>query len=187
VHARHGRSGSPPATEPLRDAVHGAVPSAPCQRLTDREVITNLSPAQVVALTAYGEARSEPPRGRVGVVNTIANRLAAQRDAYGLDLKAVCLKRWQYSCWMPEGGRANYESLLITARHLLKAERSIGPILQHCLDLGAQLVAGTLEDVVKGATHYVNPDAMKPRGRLPAWAIGLTPTVIIGSHWFYKP
>ncbi len=182
MQTRHGRSGPPPVTEPAPDP-RGASILPPSHRLTEAEVIARLSPAQTVGLTAYGEARSEPPRGRVGVVNTIANRVAAHREAYGLDPKAVCLKRWQYSCWIPEGGRANHDALLLTARHLLRADAHIGPILQHCLDLGAQLVAGTLEDVVKGSTHYVTLDLF--RSAPPRWAVGLTPTCIIGSHVFF--
>lgn len=42
---------------------------------------------------------------------------------------------------------------------------------------------GRLPDITCGATHYINPKACK---KLPKWAVGKKPCIIIGAHHFYN-
>lgn len=153
--------------------------------MSDTHILAALSEAQTVGLTLYGEGRSEPIEGRIAIANVIRNRVRAQRLRWGLTMKAVCLKAWQFSCWLPQGGQDNYETVIAAAQLLLRGERG-GPLLTECLWIADGLIASAFLDSVKGSTHYYNPAAMKPAGRVPDWAVGLTPVATKGSHLFFE-
>src|SRR6185503_1533672 len=77
----------------------------------DAEIKAKLTAAQVVAMTIWAEARAEPIEGEVAVGCVIRNRLL--RPARFADTWAgVCLAKWQFSCWIPEGGEQNYRMLM---------------------------------------------------------------------------
>jgi hypothetical protein len=154
--------------------------------LTDSDVIARLSPAQVVALTLYGEARGSSEALRTGIASVIATRAKAKRPSWGLSPRAVCLKPWQFSCWTPAGGAANYASVMEAARLLESGVLYEGRrALVACLALGRAVVDGTLADTVQGATHYYAPAAMVPKNRVPAWAVGLEPVAVIDGTRFF--
>lgn len=150
--------------------------------MTDDQIREALTEPQVLALTLYGEARSEQLEGRVAVGCVIRNRVESGR--WGSSYREVCLKKWQFSCWIPEGGLANYEIVMSAARMLLRKDRVV-PVLGECLWIADGLMAGVLLDRVKGANHYYAPKAMKPAGRVPGWAKGKTPHVTVGEHRFF--
>lgn len=152
--------------------------------MTNDELIANLSEQQVVALTLFGEARAEAIEGRIAVANIIRNRVKAQNPRMGLTPKQVCLKRWQFSCWIPEGGRANHETVLDAARSVFAGERP-GPILRECLWIADGLLREQFRDTVSGATHYYAPAAMRPAGSRPPWVEEKQPVAVIGGHLFY--
>lgn len=149
--------------------------------MTDEELIQSLNETSIIGLTVWGESRSEPPEGRQGIVNVIANRVKAKRPGFGLTPRDVCLKPWQFSCWSPTGWIGNYESVLAAARQLSRGETT-GPILRACVELAQGIV--TLADLTRGATHYITADLL--REKPPAWAKGLTPLVRIGQHVFFR-
>lgn len=151
--------------------------------MTDPDLIAALAPFEVAAVTAYGEARNQGRVGRHAVLSTVGNRVKAQRKHYGLNPKDVCLKPWQYSCWMPEGGRANFELVMAVVRSLIRKE-SLGPVMRECLALGAALSAGTLDDIVQGSCHYLTRDLYRSEF-CPKWAKGRTPTCEVGDHLFF--
>ena len=154
--------------------------------MTDLEVVALLTPRQVVALTLYGEGRGEPIEGRIAIANVIRNRVKAQRAAYGFDYRAVCLKAWQFSCWLPQGGRDNYETVVRIARQWIAKEPPLGArMVNECAWIADGLLADAFLDTVRSATHYYNPDGMVPRGAEPKWAVGLMPVALVGSHRFY--
>lgn len=152
--------------------------------MTDAELIAALSDEQVVGLTLYGEARGEWRLGRIGVANTIANRAAAQKRRWGLTAREVCLRPYQYSCWMVEGGLANYEDVIAAARTLTGKEPFRGPVMADCLDIAQAVVAGTLTDVTDGSTHYLTR-GLYQSAHCPRWASGRPPKAIIGAHLFF--
>lgn len=148
------------------------------------EIIAQLSEAQVVALTLFGEARGEPIEGRIAIASIIRNRVTLKRHAFGLTPREACLKRWQFSCWIPEGGAVNY-GVLMDAVHLVSSN-ALSPMLRECLWVADGALGGLFLESVKGSTHYYNPAAMKPAGTMPDWAVGKTPACTINAHLFFK-
>ncbi len=153
--------------------------------LTDAPLIAQLTPAQRVGLTLYGEARGASSTLRAGIASAIANRVRARRPSWGLTADEVCLRPGQFSCWTPAGGRANYQVVIAAAQQLAAVAPITSASLKACLALGAEVVAGALSDSVAGATHYYAPAAMVPRDRVPAWAVGLTPVARLEGTLFF--
>lgn len=152
--------------------------------MNDDDVVAALSAPQAVALTLYGEARSQRVEGRIAVANVIRNRVRLERAAFGLGYKGVCLKAWQFSCWLPQGGRSNYELVMRTARSVVEATHT-GAMMRECLWIADGVMQDRVMDNVRGATHYYSPAAMVPKDSEPAWAKGLSPAAILGGHLFY--
>lgn len=154
--------------------------------LQDAAIVAQLTPAQRVGLTLYGEARGSSQTLRVAIASAIGNRVRARRRSWGLTADEVCLKPMQFSCWSPAGGAANYQTVIDAARQLVAGGSFDGhPILCGCLVLGAEVVAAVLPDSVAGATHYYSPRSMQPPGRVPAWAVGLKPVAFIEKTFFF--
>lgn len=151
--------------------------------MTDLDLIDRLSEAQVCALTLYGEARNQGIEGRIGVANTIRNRVRAKRaKQFGVSARDVCLKPWQYSCWLPAGGAENYGLVLDAARLVSRGELG-GPMLTECLWIAGGLLTDVILDNVKGATHYLTAEALALRA--PVWTVGLEPVAHIHDHVFF--
>ena len=167
-----------------RDATAAAAPVTPAAAA---EITNALSPVQTLALTMWAEGRSrlEPGRGWVAnpaaamadVANVIVNRLHHPRWRR-LTIRDICLQRAQFSCWLPAGGAANYETLMREARRLLDGETP-GPALRACLDIAGACVAGTFQDRLEGATHYYAAWAPSPRWAAP-------PARLVAERWGHR-
>lgn len=153
--------------------------------MADGDIVAQLTPAQRVGLTLYGEARGSSSALRQAIASVIVNRAKAQRRTWGLTPDAVCLKPGQFSCWAVEGGAANYRVVIAAAAALAAGQPVPSSTLRKCLALGAEVVSAALQDSVHGATHYYSPAAMVPKNRVPAWAIGLTPVATIDGTKFF--
>jgi len=158
-------------------------------RMTDQEVRDRLTDFDALCLTLFGEARGEPVEGVIAVGCVIRNRLLTPRR-FGSTIKAVCHARAQFSCWWRFGGMQNYERVYAMARAILELrELPLGPayrpIYQECCFIGEGIIGSQLRDRVKAATHYYAPAAMVPRGRVPDWADGLSPSAKVGGHLFF--
>lgn len=137
-----------------------------------------LSAEQVVAMTIWAEARAEMIEGQVAVGCVIRNRvLMPQR--FGDTWKAVCLAKWQFSCWVPGGGEQNYRMLMARCEACLKGSQ---PWPVQSMWIANGIVSGAASDRVSGATHYYASWMPKP----PKWAIGVDPVAVIGVHRFFK-
>jgi hypothetical protein len=141
----------------------------------------SLDATEIVALTLWGEARGQPVQGIIGVGNVISNRVRDAQRRWGTTWQDVCLRRWQFSCWIREGGEANYERMVdlvseTAAHHPLKDK-----VMRQCWWIARGIVDDLLLDVTKGANHYY-ADVIPP----PKWAKGQEPTVVIGLHRFFK-
>jgi hypothetical protein len=147
-----------------------------------QQILAALSQTDVLALTIWGEARNQAVEGRIAVGCVIRNRLIAGR--WGHDYKAVCLAPWQFSCWTPKGGPANYETVLAAARALLHPEGHRGPDLRECLWIAEGLTSGALRDRVAGCAHYVTRELW--HSQPPSWARGMDPAIRIGDHVFFR-
>lgn len=141
-----------------------------------------MTPHQLVAMTIWAEARAEPIEGEVAVGCIIRNRVLMPKR-FDDTWAAVCLAKWQFSCWIPQGGAANYHMLMTRCDAALAGRE---PWPRQPLWIAEGIVSGAIEDRVGGATHYYSPAAMVPRGSMPKWAVGVTPVAIIGAHRFYK-
>lgn len=123
----------------------------------------------VLARTLWGEARGEGRDGMRGVAAVILNR-AARPGWWGRSIAEVCLKPWQFSCWL-ESDPNRVKLLAVDGR-----DRSYATALSVATDA----LAGILHDYTDGATHYHTLDCV------PAWAAGHTPCMVIGHHAFYN-
>lgn len=133
----------------------------------------------VVALTIMGEARGEDRQGREMVASVVCNRVArAQAHAaqhngarfwWGMTHREVCLKPWQFSCWLEKDpNRAKMPRFL---SHRLWAE---------ALEIARAAIEGRLVDQTGGADHY-HVDGINP-----PWAKGREPSASHRHHVFYK-
>jgi len=160
--------------------------------MTEQALIAALTPEQRVGLTLWGEARGQTGDldhdgiGDLieGIASAIDNRVRARKPRWGLTPDEVCLARAQFSCWSPLEGAENHACVMAAATHLVRGEKG-GPILGHCLDVARQVCASTWLDRVNQATHYYSPRAMVPAGRVPDWAVGLTPAATIDGTLFF--
>ena len=73
-----------------------------------------LTPAQVLALTIYGEGRGEPTEDRIDIGSVILERVE-HRDWDGKTIPEVCFKRKQFSCYNEND--PNYGRLLNVAEN----------------------------------------------------------------------
>jgi len=133
-----------------------------------------LSEVEVLARTLYGEARGEELAGIEAVASVILNRVAFARSRgrywWGNDVKSVCLKPAQFSCW--NKADPNRKKLLALSPR--------DPAYRLCKRIAKRAVAGDLPDQTEGATHY-HTHAVDP-----FWARGHVPVAEIGNHLFYR-
>jgi N-acetylmuramoyl-L-alanine amidase len=154
----------------------------------DRALVERLPDHELLALTAFLEARSEPVQGIVGVMYSVLNRVARQHC--GRSITEVCLWPQQYSCWNDRD--PNLPRGLDLAQELLEggsiAVVPDGIVLSTCLFLADRVlrVPPSVPDPTQGSTHYFNPRSV---ARVPAWAdphTGAELTATIGAHRFYR-
>lgn len=150
---------APPPVEP--PAPPPPLPAEPYPA-TDDEIDT-------AARTLFGEARGESIDGKIAVVWTIRNR-AEQGGWWGDSIGTVCLKPWQFSCWLPSD--PNRAKLLALPR----SDRRY----KGCRRIVEEVLAGEHADPTHSSTHYCHVSIT------PAWAEGLEPVVVIGRHKFFR-
>lgn len=165
----------------------------------DAELRQRLTDTEALAITLVGEAAVLPMDGRLAVACVVRNRAALHW--YGGTIRSNCLWRWQFSCWEPTGGPddpldadvmgENYERVMAWAVALV--DRSPWPasgasqrVFRACWALAERVVRGEVTDITLGATHYYNPAGMVPPGRVPKWAEGHQPVVVVGPHRFFR-
>lgn len=132
-----------------------------------------------LALTLWGEARSEPIEGKVAVASVIRNRLELGR--WGHLYEAVCHAPKQFSCWN-SGTDANYLALVALTVRVDAGELIEDMAYRECHWIAEGCLSGAMQDRVHGASHY-HVAAMHPR---PAWAFDKTPICVISAHAFYR-
>lgn len=126
--------------------------------------------------TVHGEARGEPPPGKIAVAHVVLNRWRrpgwwTRNKGDGIPddtIAAACRDPYQFSCWLP--GDPN--------RHVI--ESAPLPDMLESLWPAVDALTGRAPDPTSGATHYY-ATSITP----PPWAAGKTPTVIIGRHAFF--
>jgi len=137
----------------------GAPPPAPAHGYSPQDL-------DLVARTAWGEARSEGPQGIQAVANVIFNR-ARQT---GKSPAEIVRERGQFEPWMNPTTRARMEAL--TPDQLAPIMQAIQPALEG-------------QDVTGGADHFYSPRAQSALGRRPpSWDNGRG--VDLGNHRFFS-
>lgn len=141
--------------------------------------LTLCTDQQLLALTAYGEARGEGLDGVVAVCQVVRNRLQ-QPERFGTTWREVMLRAKQFSCWnVDDRNRPLLEQLaerLVYAAPLGMAKAG----LVEALWIADGVMAGRVRDLARGATHYHATTITAPY-----WATGQRPVTVIGHHAFY--
>ena len=151
---------------------------------SDRATLAGLTPAEVLGLTAYGEARSEPVLGIVGVLCVIRTRYQ-QKYRGAASYTDVCFQPAQFSCWLSRD--PNLPVLLDLGKRML-ARQAWPPlmrdrvVLETCLWLAQRVIDGEIDDVTGSATHFCVA-TLQP---LPKWTDPpARRTTQIGAHAFF--
>ena len=107
--------------------------------------------------------------GKIAVAHVVLNRVAA-KSWFGDSIKEVCLKPYQFSCWLEDDPNRNL---------LLRAEFR-DPVFRSCYENAAAVIDGRYPDVTLGATHYHSVSVR------PDWAENRLPVIQIGGHLLYR-
>ena len=124
----------------------------------------------IAARTIYGEARGEGYDGQRAVAWVIRNRVENPKW-WGDDLESVCLKKYQFSCWLESDPN----------REKLQSVSYEDPDLRRCL-MALLEVLDSGNDVTQGATHYL-VSTLEPK---PEWYSDDKVICRIGHHAFLK-
>lgn len=125
----------------------------------------------------WGEARNQPPDGRLAVVWACQNRVVRHNTSCRIE----ALKPLQFSCFNendPNRGQ------MLDAFH----RDVIGWV--GCDAVCALFEAALTTDPTGGATHYINRATLEQMGHVPDWAMpehGWKMTAKIGAHEFGIP
>lgn len=136
------------------------------------QTLAAMRPRNVIAMTAVGEADDLGLTGMTATINTAQNRVNSGVTTFGVDLVGVLTWPWQYSTLNANNPRLPF---------LLKMNDN-DPMYAAALILADQALAGTLEDITSGSTHYVNPKLVDP---LPDWATGI-PRFTCGQQLYFR-
>lgn len=153
--------------------------------MSDDDIVSLLGSLHTLALTIWGESRSEPVHGQIAVGCVVRNRLGdfAKYRAAEASYKAVCLAQNQFSCWMKAGGASNHDAVIAKARKMVEGIPWLDSQLTQALWIAEGIIGGKILDNTKGATMYYAPKAMIPPGRVPSWAKN-KPVSLIGDQLF---
>lgn len=152
--------------------------------MTREQIRAALTDRQALIATIYGEARGESAVSQAAVACVIANRVQAdlrgggKPDWWGEGWRDVCLKKWQFSCWWEDSRNT---TLTYEFAESLVASRQWG--YEGLFAIADLAMAEALKDQTIGSCHYVTTALLAKAP--PAWAKGLTPAAIIGSHAFF--
>lgn len=145
-------------------------PRGPAPQMSKEEGI------RLLALTMWGEARSDGPEAMKAVGHVIVNRIHSERK-FGRNIKEVVWKRKAFSCWNPSD--PNRQAMQNISRlpdgHLGKVR------WEQALKIARKIVNGESSDPTNGALFYHTKDID------PYWVDDAAkPAAHISSHVFYK-
>jgi len=148
--------------------------------MSEPTLLDALGQVPILAITLWGEARSESLEGRVAVASVVRNRVLSGR--FGRDYRAVCLAPWQFSCWGRKGGEQNHAAVMDAAGKVARGQ-GLTPLLRECLWIAEGVIAGDLTDASHGADHYLTRALYDSPGA-PVWARRYRVTAQVGRHVF---
>jgi N-acetylmuramoyl-L-alanine amidase len=142
------------------------------------KTITTSEDIEILARTIYGEARGEYGRSDGGIAaliavgNVVMNRLKA-KTWYGLTIKDICQKPFQFSCW----NQQDPNQALITSPQVEQ-----DPLFKTCYHVAHQVSTHQWPDLTQGSDHYYAVTLSTP----PAWSHKERPRLKLGQHVFFK-
>lgn len=140
----------------------------------DRDTFWNLPENELMALTIWAEARSEPYDGRRAVGSVILNR-RDKNGWFGKTIHEVCLKPFQFSCY--NRNDPQYTNLANIASNFGFATSKYGS-LRSCLYIANGLIDGTIP-------KYLNIDHYHTLDIHTSWDDKMEVAFEIGNHRFY--
>lgn len=145
------------------------------------QAFLNLTPAQVLALTIYGEARGESTEGKIAVGSVILERVD-HRDWDGKTIPEVCFKKYQFSCYLEDD--PNYPKLLKIAENWDEAMKN-NAALNDCFGIALGLVSGNIPRTPEIAeTHCCQYATAKGAERV-TWDDKMKVVAKINGHVFF--
>lgn len=129
------------------------------------------SDLEILALTLWGEARGEGTEGMEAVASVIVNRAKSGIKWWGQNVRQICLKPYQFSCWLKSDPN----------RQKLMGVTTQDPQYSIALGIAAMAIGGTLDDASCHADSYFDRRMSIP----PKWANGLWTCTEIGHQLFY--
>lgn len=137
--------------------------------MPEKNPFDELTDAELLTLCIYGEARGEPPIGKLAVAHIVLNR-AKKPCWWGRGVRECILKPKQFSCFNADDKN----------RPLLLRQINTGVYDPTCLAVALLALQGHTVDPTGGATHY------HAVGCNPAWNDGMTFLRRINRHLFYR-
>lgn len=134
--------------------------------------LEKLTDCELLALCLMGESRGEPNIGKLAVAHVILNR-AAKPGWWGIDVRSVILKPYQFSCFNkmdPNFGQMP---------HWLESPDDYQG-MPECIAIAELAINGFTTDPTGGATHY------HEQSITPDWVGELRFICQIGRHRFYS-
>jgi len=145
------------------------------------ESFKKLAPLQILALTIYGEARGESDAGKIAVGSVILERVD-HRDWDGKTIPEVCLKKWQFSCFLEND--PNFGRLLHIAENWDEA-MALDPALNDCYGIAAGLLSGKVPRTPEIAAAHCCQYATEMGAKAVAWDDKMKVVAAIGRHVFF--
>lgn len=132
----------------------------------------HLSDQDIIAKTAWGEARGLGREGMWATISTLQNRVSSGVSWWGNTLRSVCIHPWQYSCW-----NANDPN-----RPKLLSVTTDDPQYAIAMSLAADALDGSLADITGGGDSYYASSVSS----IPKWADGLSPCFELGNQLYFR-
>lgn len=145
------------------------------------ESFWKLSDKQILALTIYGEARGEPPQGKIAVGSVVLERVD-HRDWDGKTIPEVCLKKYQFTCFDPRN--RNYGKLLQIAENW-DAAIATDPALSDCYGIALGLIDGTIPRTPEIAASHCCQYLTKAGKKDVVWWTKMKLVLTVRTHEFY--
>ena len=147
-------------------------------------IFGDLDNKQIMSLTLYAEARGESQDGKIAVGSVILERVD-HRDWDGKTIQDVCLKPYQFSCYLP--GDPNFEGLRMIAKdwdNKIKSSVSLAACYQVASSMIDGIIPRTKEISESHCCQYLTT-ALRKSKLCPEWVKKMKLILTEGHHEFY--
>ena len=132
--------------------------------------LSDFSIEDILARVLWGEAEGEGADGMQAVGNVIMNRV--ERDSkYNADAQDIVMEYKQFSS---VGDPKRLEAMMNLSKD--------NPEYIQALEISKKLLAGEMEDITGGATHFYNPNIAAKHSWIDEYPV----TLKLKNHWFAK-